>query len=165
MDPDHSFLEEDEKSDESFRRQLRKEQRELINELHSKCSFVQVIQLECNKVFDVVCISLFTAENRENITIPENLLSQVQALDSKFRDVVSTNEAAIDARGFRLISSIGREQVESLHGDMLQFDTNKFAEKLITFMGGRRGGEQLDWTKLGERVSGVFNKAPVVTFL
>ena len=59
-------------------------------------------------------------------------------------------------------------QVEALQGELIEFDAVKYAEKLVTLMGGRRGNEErLDWSLLGERVqsAGLFKKPPAVSFL
>ena len=96
----------------------------------------------------------------------------MEGLNKLYKNVVATKEAAIDSEGFRLLSSIGREQVESTHGEMIQFDTAQFAEKLITFMDGRRQGYidtksaiQLNWERLGERSMKAFKRPPTVNFL
>ena len=110
------------------------------------------------------------AENRDDITIPDELIRRVESLDTIYENVVASKEAAIDSEGIRLLSSIGREQVETTHGELIQFDTVSYAEKLVTFMGGRRGDfgashPRLDWEKLGERAMRAFKRAPAVTFL
>lgn len=106
--------------------------------------------------------------NRDDITIPDELIKRVASLDTIFENVVASKEAAIDSEGIRLLSSIGREQVETTHGELIQFDTVSYAEKLVTFMGGRRGDSdcaRLNWEKLGERAMKVFRKPPTVSFL
>ena len=110
-------------------------------------------------------LSLKFPENREDITLPEKLMKQVKCLDKLMTNVVASKEAAIDAEGFRLLSTIGREQVEATHGNLIQFDSSTYAEKLITFMGGRRGTKELQWEDLGEKVANVFNKPPPPNFL
>ncbi len=86
------------------------------------------------------------------------------------KDVVAPREAAIDSEGFRLLSSIGREQVEARHGDLIEFEASIYAEKLVTFMGGRRGtvgGElgKLNWNTLGDRAERMIRIAPTTNFL
>ena len=107
--------------------------------------------------------------NRDDITIPDELIKRVKSLDTIYAKVVASKEAAIDSEGIRLLSSIGREQVETTHGELIQFDTASYAEKLVTFMGGRRGADadsvHLDWVKLGERAMKAFRKPPTVNFL
>lgn len=96
------------------------------------------------------------------------LVQRVNQLDSLLRNVESTREAAIDSEGFRLLTAIGREQVEATHGNLIQFDTNSYAEKLVTFMGGRRGvagARGLDWAKLGDRAAVAFRTPPASDFL
>ena len=108
------------------------------------------------------------AEHRDDITIPDELIKRVHSLDNIYADIVASKEAAIDSEAIRLLSSIGREQVETTHGELIQFDTTSYAEKLVTFMGGRRGGGEnarLDWEKLGERAMKAFRKPPTVSFL
>lgn len=112
--------------------------------------------------------SLWT-ETRDEIALPEALTSHVDKLDSLYKDVVASKEAAIDSEGFCLLSAIGREQVEATHGSLIQFQTVTYAEKLVTYMGGRRGGAEqlrsLNWSKLGERAAVIFNRPPQVNFL
>ena len=95
--------------------------------------------------------------------------AHTENLDDIYEKVVASKEAAIDSEGIRLLSSIGREQVETTHGELIQFDTVSYAEKLVTFMGGRRGDLSshpcLNWEKLGERAAKAFRRAPVVSFL
>jgi len=110
-------------------------------------------------------------ERREEITLPDELIKQVNCLDSLNQNVVASREAAIDSEGFRVLSAIGREQVESVQGELVRFDPVVYAEKLVTYMGGRRGDTdnpreaQLDWSKLGRRSMRVFKKVPIPTFL
>lgn len=100
------------------------------------------------------------------MTLPDQLIKHVDALDILMKDVVAPREAAIDSEGFRLLSAIGREQVEATHGQLIQFDAANYAEQLVTFMGGRRGAEgHLDWTKLGDRAAKMFHMAPTINFL
>ena len=96
----------------------------------------------------------------------------MKSLDTLRNKVVAPKEAAIDSEGFRLLSAIGREQVEATHGSLIQFDTSTYAEKLITYMGGRRGaagGKEgigpLNWVQLGDRAAQAFNKPPSNNFL
>ena len=125
---------------------------------------IQYIEFEYNTNF---------VENREDITLPDELIKQVNKLDKYLHnDIVATKEAAIDSEGFRLLSAIGREQVESAHGNLIQFDNITFMEKLVTYMGGRRGHGSasrgdvtLDWSKLGDRASLVFNRPPPTNFV
>lgn len=117
-----------------------------------------------------VHLSLLT-ERREEITLPDELIKQVNCLDSLNQNVVASREAAIDSEGFRVLSAIGREQVESVQGELVRFDPVVYAEKLVTYMGGRRGDTDnpreahLDWSKLGRRSMRVFKKVPIPTFL
>lgn len=52
-------------------------------------------------------------------------------MNNVYMDVVTPREAAIDAEGFQLLSSIGKEQVESSVGELV-FDPVVFAEKLVS---------------------------------
>ena len=100
------------------------------------------------------------------MTLPDQLIRHVDALDTLMRDVVAPREAAIDSEGFRLLAAIGREKAEATHGQLIQFDAVNYAEQLVTFMGGRRGGAgHLDWTKLGDRAAKMFHTAPTTNFL
>ena len=71
-------------------------------------------------------------EHREEITKPQDLLPRVKDMNSVFEGVVSTREAAIDAEGFKLLSSIGKEQAEASAGELV-FDPLIFAEKLVSY--------------------------------
>jgi len=110
-------------------------------------------------------------ERREEITLPDELIKKVSELDNIFKDVVASREAVIDSEGFRILSAIGREQVDSVQGELIQFDTIVFAEKLVTYMGGRRADidnpsdARLDWSKLGRRAMRAYRRAPTPTFL
>ena len=110
-------------------------------------------------------------ERREEITLPDELIRQVSDLDNIFKDVVASREAVIDSEGFRILSAIGREQVDSVQGELIQFDTIVYAEKLVTYMGGRRADvdnpreAQLDWRKLGRRAMRACRRAPTPSFL
>ena len=107
------------------------------------------------------------------MVLPEELLKHVCSLDELLNNVVATKEAAIDAEGFRLLSAIGREQVEQTHGSLVQFESTTYAEKLVTYMGGGRGlvsGEgrgarRLNWDKLGDRAASAFRSHPKTNFL
>lgn len=129
--------------------------------------------------------------NRDTITLPDELLRRVDGLNDLFRNVVAPREACIDSEGIRVLSAIGREQVESTQGEVVQFDSTVFAEKLVslpppsessssppclflhqvTFMGGRRGaGDEVDfhmlnWELLGEKASTVFRRVCTPSFL
>lgn len=134
----------DERWEPAYRRELRREYREFIDE---------------------------TKKRRDEITLPDELIRNTHKLNQMLDRVVATREASIDSEGFRLLSAIGREQVESTHGELIRFDTIVYAEKLVTFMGGRTGGleqsdhSHLDWARLGERALRVFKKAPTPDFL
>ena len=107
-----------------------------------------------------------STERREEITLPDELIKQVNCLDNLKKNVVASREAAIDSEGFRVLSAIGREQVESVQGELVRFDPVVYAEKLVTYMGRRRGdSDNLDWSKLGRRSMRVFKKVPTPTFL
>ena len=73
---------------------------------------------------------LSTLEHREEITLPDELIRRVKKINSVFEGVVSTREAALDAEGFQLLSTIGREQAESSSGELV-FDPVIFTEKLV----------------------------------
>ncbi len=120
----------------------------------------------------IIALPHFMAENREDITLPDQLLKHLRDLDKLNRNVVACKEAALDSECFRLISDVGRQQAEATHGSLLQFDTDTYAEKLVTFMGGRRGAirgqegiGQLDWAKLGERAGEAFHRPPSISFM
>ena len=142
--------------DPALRRRIRKEQRKIIEDVHSKL------------YWELWSCFTFLTEEREDITLPDQLLKHVKNLDKLLTDVVAPKEAAVDSEGFRLISAIGREQVEATHGSLVQFDTTTYAEKLVTYMGGRRGAEEsrsLNWTRLGSRIAKTFRRPPAINFM
>lgn len=158
-----SQSEEQELWDPALRRKIRNEQRSIITQIHSK-------QKEVGFVFHFIAHVL--TENREDMKLPDQLLKDVRSLDKLMDNVVATKEAAIDAEGFRLLSAIGREQVEQTHGSLVQFEASTYAEKLVAYMGGRRGvsaGKEgigrLNWVQLGDRAARAFNRPPVTNFL
>ena len=115
-------------------------------------------------------IRTFSVENRDDISLPLELIKHVDSLNNLYSKVVASKEAAIDSEGFRLLSAIGREQVEATQGSLIQFDTTTYAEKLVTYMGGRHGttgGEvgHINWATLGDKAATVFRKPPVTNFL
>ena len=63
--------------------------------------------------------------------MPDDLVRHIHRINSVFERVVSTREAAIDAEGFLLLSSIGKEQAESSAGELV-FDPVIFSEKLVS---------------------------------
>lgn len=151
--------------DSKLRRKIRTEQRQIINDVHSKKHLV-LIKAHSMVQLLVSC----PAGNRDDMTIPTDLVKSVKGLDNLFKKVVAPKEAAIDAEGFRLLSSIGREQVESAHGSLVEFDSASYAEKLITHMGGRHGSSgvqlgNLKWAQLGDQAAIAFHKPPTTNFL
>ena len=69
-------------------------------------------------------------EHRDELTMPDDLVRHIHQINNVFERVVSTREAAIDAEGFLLLSTIGRENAESTAGDLI-FDPVIFSEKLV----------------------------------
>ncbi len=112
--------------------------------------------------------SLFLpSERREEITLPDELLKQLQKSDDLFKNIVSSREAALDSETLRTISEIAREQVETTTSEVINFDSVAFAERLVTCMGGRRGAEpsRLDWVGLGITARRAFKTAPSPSFV
>lgn len=70
--------------------------------------------------------------NRDEITLPDELLKRVDGLNELYKNVIAPREACIDSEGIRVLSAIGREQVESTQGEVVQFDSSVFAEKLVS---------------------------------
>lgn len=104
--------------------------------------------------------------NREDINLPTELIEQVDKLDKLFKNVVASREAVLDSEAIRLVSAVGRERVEAVQGSFIQFDTATYAEKLVTYMGGRRGTTgELNWAQLGDKALTVFRKPPTSNFL
>ena len=71
-------------------------------------------------------------ERRDEITLPDELVKKMKECNDLYKDVVASREAVIDSEELRLLSEIGREQVESTHGELISFHTEEYAEKLVS---------------------------------
>lgn len=71
-------------------------------------------------------------------------------MNEVFKDMVASREVAIDSEGFKLLSAIGREQVESKTGDLV-FDPQLFTEKLVCVWVGGRFGLEIQGKERGVR--------------
>lgn len=138
---DESQGSHDDKWDPNVRRRLRQKLREELNDTH---------------------------RNRDDITIPEELLKRLKKGDSLYEQVVSTREAVLDSENFKTLSEIACHQSENARGELIKFDPILFREKLITYMGGRSRDtlslQNLDWHVLGERALKAFKSTPCVNF-
>lgn len=107
-----------------------------------------------------------TKEKRSELVRPEStgLLETLQEMNLLFSRVRNPREAVYDSHVLKLTSELGQEQAANLQTNMTVFDRSIFAEKLVTFMDGRRRGSQreevkaeLDWAKLGKYATSMFN--------
>lgn len=62
--------------------------------------------------------------------MPDEFVKHVKEMNTVYRDIVAPREAALDAEGFKLLSTIGREQAEASAGELV-FDPLVFCEKLV----------------------------------
>ncbi|KAL8187248.1 UNVERIFIED_CONTAM: hypothetical protein K2H54_041124 [Gekko kuhli] len=142
--------------DETTRRLLRQQYRELIADVQ---------------------------QNREMMLSTRNdkLTESLEEANKLFGGVSRAREAALDAQFLVLASTLGKEKASQLQSDMTVFDPSAFAEDLLSFMGLNRldGGEsdsdneQLAsgylpsdaWHTLGEEAKKYFRRAPTFHFM
>ncbi|XP_066477088.1 non-structural maintenance of chromosomes element 4 homolog A [Tiliqua scincoides] len=142
--------------DESCRRLIRRQYRELISNVQ---------------------------QNREMMlsTGNDKLTEALEDANKLFTGVSRAREAALDAQFLVLASNLGKEKANQLHSDMIVFDPPAFAEDLQSFMGlNRLEGEDSDsdnenvaagflpdnaWHKLGEEANKYFRRAPTFHFM
>lgn len=122
-----------------------------------------------------------TEQKRDEYVQPDSdglhqVLGEGNAL---FKKVRRTREAALDAQFLVLVSNLGFEQAQHLQTGIVTFEPRTFAEKLITFMGGRcvedetdeEGNpqdvrlESLDWKKIGKIAANSFRRTAAVEFM
>ncbi|XP_046850901.1 EP300-interacting inhibitor of differentiation 3-like [Xenia sp. Carnegie-2017] len=136
------------------RRNLRFQYRQLIHNTEQKRH--ELVQPECNALHK---------------TLGEG--------DELFQNVSHTREAALDSQLLVLLSNLGTEQAQHLQTGVVTFEPRMFAEKLITFMGGRCAGHEtdeegnlqdvnldnLDWNKLGNIAAKSFHRTTGLEFM
>lgn len=148
------MTEEDKYEDPKERRNLRFEYRKLISD---------------------------TEQNRHELVQPEStgLHQALKKCGELFPKVRRTREAALDSQFLVLVSNLGREQAQHLQTGIVTFEPRTFAEKLITFMGGRHVGEEADeesenqlrrleagdWAKLENAVANSWRRTPTIEFM
>lgn len=59
-------------------------------------------------------------------------MEKVQAHNALLQGVVLTREAALDSASYRNLSTIGRAQVVASQGELVQFDTGEYIERLVS---------------------------------
>lgn len=124
-----------------------------------------------------------TEQNRHEFVQPDStgLHRALSKCDELFPKVRRTREAALDSQFLVLVSDLGREQVQHLQTGIVTFEPHTFAEKLITFLGGRHvGGEtdgeeegetqhkrldSLNWEKMGKIAINSLRRTPTVEFM
>jgi hypothetical protein len=103
--------------------------------------------------------------------------------------VKDTSEATLDSRYLIMASDMGAAKAKAMKNDAGGFDVDDFVSKLITFMGGRRGGmkeregsesveplaeededdeddgSNLDWEKVGRLGLAKSHRVPVIDFM
>ncbi|XP_019615521.1 PREDICTED: EP300-interacting inhibitor of differentiation 3-like [Branchiostoma belcheri] len=135
----------------------------------------------------VIVWSFFSTENRLDLIKPESkgLNDMLNKANGLFKNVKMTREAALDSQFLVLASTLGSQKANQLHTDFVTFEPHVFADKLLSFMTGRRAipedpEEDEDeeeerrsvvrvptagWEKLGEEARRHFNRAPAFHFL
>ncbi|XP_078586978.1 EP300-interacting inhibitor of differentiation 3-like [Branchiostoma floridae x Branchiostoma japonicum] len=129
-----------------------------------------------------------TQKNRLDLIRPESkgLNDMLNKANGYFKSVKMTREAALDSQFLVLASTLGSQKANQLHTDFVTFEPHVFADKLVSFMTGRRTiPEDADeddedeeenrrravripaagWEKLGEDARRCFNRAPAFHFL
>lgn len=147
--------------DDTSRRQIRHQYRELINSVQ---------------------------QNREDMLSSRSnkLTEALQECNKLFTGVSQAREAALDAQFLVLATNLGKEKANQLHSDMTVFDPTAFAEDLLKFMGlnrlesGGKGGDGTDsedeslsggflpsdaWQKLGKEAEKHFRRAPAFHYM
>ncbi|CAH1277540.1 EID3, partial [Branchiostoma lanceolatum] len=126
-----------------------------------------------------------TQKNRLDLIRPESkgLNDMLNKANGLFKNVKMTREAALDSQFLVLASTLGNQKASQLHTDFVTFEPHVFADKLVSFMTGRRSiPEDQDedddegrrravriptagWDKLGDDARRYFNRAPAFHFL
>ncbi|XP_069139184.1 non-structural maintenance of chromosomes element 4 homolog A-like [Argopecten irradians] len=86
------------------------------------------------------------------------------------KNVKKSAEKVLDSMAVRIICSYSREQAQNVRTDFVKFVPEEFAEKLITFVGGRQNGETSGpvkisaqgWCALGKATHKFFSKSPAL---
>ena len=122
-----------------------------------------------------------TEQKRDEYVQPDSdgLHGVLGAGNELFKKVRRTREAALDAQFLVLVSNLGSEQAQHLQTGIITFEPRTFAEKLITFMGGRcvtdetdeEGNQQdvrlesLDWKKVGKIAAHSLRRTAAIEFM
>ena len=113
-----------------------------------------------------------TQGKRSELVRPDStgLLETLEEMNQLFARVKNPREAVYDSNVLKLASELGQEQAENLQTNMMEFDRNIFAEKLVTYMDGRcrashKDGPELDWSKLGKYAATMFNVTAKLDFI
>jgi len=93
-----------------------------------------------------------------NFAITEKLVE----VNNLYQKVTQTREAAMDSSTIAHIALLGKQKAQGLKTDMFTFKYIEFAEKIVTFNGGRKdqGIAEDRWNQLGVSVAKYFKKAP-----
>ncbi|XP_028391217.1 non-structural maintenance of chromosomes element 4 homolog A-like [Dendronephthya gigantea] len=121
-----------------------------------------------------------TEQKRDEHVLPESdgLNQVLDEGNELFKKVRRTREAALDAQLLVLVSNLGYERAQHLQTGIVTFEPRTFAEKLITFMGGRRVDESdeegnaedvrlesLHWNTIGQIAEKSFRRTAAIEFM
>ncbi|KAI0266829.1 Nse4 C-terminal-domain-containing protein [Gloeopeniophorella convolvens] len=117
----------------------------------------------------------------------QELLEKVQLADSLFDQVSAPQEATLDSAFLVTASTMHAAKARAMKAGGGAFDVDDFISKLVTFMGGRRGGARgpsedddeddadadgaeyddapLDWARAGRRALGITRRVPAMDFM
>ncbi|KAH9978578.1 Nse4 C-terminal-domain-containing protein [Lactifluus volemus] len=121
----------------------------------------------------------------------QELLEKVQLADSLFDQVSAPQEATLDSAFLVTASNMHAAKARAMKAGTGAFDIDDFVSKLITFMGGRRGGagpkdhpnrgedddygeeddddddddQPLDWEKIGRKALAKSRRVPLMDFM
>ncbi|KIJ49348.1 hypothetical protein M422DRAFT_224972 [Sphaerobolus stellatus SS14] len=119
----------------------------------------------------------------------EDMTKGLKQLNTIFERVKDTSEAVLDSKNLMNLSDMAAQKAKLMKSDAGTFDVDDFISKLVTYMGGRRGGIQdrdrsesldqddeeeldladgsgmLDWGKIGRLSLGKSHRVPVIDFM
>ncbi|EPQ57351.1 hypothetical protein GLOTRDRAFT_38990 [Gloeophyllum trabeum ATCC 11539] len=121
----------------------------------------------------------YEGANHNDLTA-EELAEKVHRADTLFSQVRAPQEATLDSHFLVLASNMGAQKARAMRAGGGAFDAEDFVSKLITFMGGRRLGEDqlpgeddedgygdapLDWDKIGRKALAKSRRVPAMDFM
>ncbi|XP_033757462.1 EP300-interacting inhibitor of differentiation 3-like isoform X2 [Pecten maximus] len=110
----------------------------------------------------------YTANRHDFISPSSNRLDEaLTETDELVKNVKLSSERVLDSLAVRIISTYGRQKALAVQTDFIKFVPEEFAEKLITFIGGRHvetpGPLKISsegWSALGKSTRKFFSKSP-----